>query len=71
MFSADLTVLRKFLKLKGKKRGAWAALSVKYLTLGSSSGRDLRVLGLSLMSGSMPSVKSAWDSLSFLPLPPP
>lgn len=37
------------------------------LSLGFDSGYDLRVVGLSLMSGSVLRVESAWDSLPLLP----
>ena len=40
------------------KRGAWVARLVKSLTLGLSSGRDLRVLGSSPASGSVLCVES-------------
>ena len=39
--------------------GAWMALSVKHLTLDFSSGHDLRVMKLSLGSGSTLSVELA------------
>ena len=46
---------------------------VKPLTLGFSSGHDLNVVRLSLVSGSALDVEPAWDSLSpslSLPLSP-
>ena len=48
----------------GTKRGTWMVQSVQHLTLDFSSGRDLKVVGSSLMSGSELSVESASDSLS-------
>ena len=43
------------------------AQPVEHLTLGVSSGPDLRVTGSSPVSGSMLSVESASDSLSLSP----
>ena len=40
-------------------RGAWVATVGEHLTLGFGSGRDLRVVKLSTMSGSVLSVESA------------
>ena len=46
--------------IKGvSKGGTWVAQVVEHPTLDFSSGHDLRVVGLSPMSGSMLSVKSA------------
>ena len=45
-------------------KGVWVVQSVKHLTLGFSSGRDLRVVRSSPESGSVLSAESAWDSLS-------
>ena len=56
-------------------RGSWVAQSIKHLTLDFSSGHGLRVLGLSLGSGSTLHGEPAWDSCSpspsGSPLPPP
>lgn len=49
--------------------GAWAALSVKHLTLGFSSYCDLRVMRLNPGWGSVLSVDSAGDSCSLCRLP--
>ena len=50
-------------------RGAWVPELVKHPALGFSSGHDLRVMRLSLVSGSTLSVALAWDAFP-LPLPP-
>ena len=47
------------------------AQSVKHLTLGFSSGHDLRVMRLSPVSSSVLGMESAWDSLSLPPSAPP
>ena len=52
--------------LKERFWGAWAAQSVKHLTLDFCSGHDLRVVGLTPTSGFM---DPAYDSLS--PSTPP
>ena len=52
--------------LKFRLWGAWVAQSVKHL---SGSGRDLRVLGSSPMSGSLPSGEAASPSPSALSPP--
>jgi len=44
--------------------GTWVAQSDECLTLDFRSGRDLRVVGLSPLSGSALGMESAWDSLS-------
>ena len=50
-------------------RGAWVAQSVKGSTLGFGSGQDLRVIGLSSMSGSV--LRGEPACRFFLPLPLP
>ena len=47
---------------KVKNWGAWVVQSIKHLTLGFSSGHDLRVVRSSLASGSRISKKSACPS---------
>lgn len=44
-------------------RGTWVTESVTHLILDFSSGYHLRVLGLTLVSGSVLSMESVWDSL--------
>ena len=57
---------------QASKWGAWGAHSIERPTLGSGSGRDLRVVRLSPMSGSALSRESAGDSLPLaMPLPWP
>ena len=48
-------------------KGAWVAQLVKHPTLDFNSGHDLRVLGLSPVSGSRLSMESSGPSLSVLP----
>ena len=52
--------------------GAWVAQSIEHLTLDFSSGHVLTAMRSSPVSGSVLSVKSAWDSLplSLCSLPP-
>ena len=52
---------------KTANRGIWEAQSVECLTLGFSSGHDLRVVRSIPASGSALSRKSAWDSLPASP----
>ena len=47
--------------------GSWGAQLVKGPTLGFSLGHDIRVVGSSLASASMLSIKPAWDSLCLSP----
>ena len=58
MYYFDLTCFKKH-----KGRGAWVAQSVKCLTLGFSSGHDLRVFGIGPHIGlCADSAEPAWDS---------
>ena len=52
-------------KSRGEAKGAWVVQSLKHLTLGFSSGHDLRVVRLNPTSGSMLS-KSLFLSLPLL-----
>ena len=53
------------LKLRGVRRGAWVAQSVKCLTLGFGSGHDLAVRGFEPCNGlCADSMEPARDSLS-------
>ena len=64
-----LKIFKKLNKIKSFKkliRHAWVVQSVRHLTLGFSSGHDLRV-----MLGSQVSAESAWDSLLLSLLPTP
>ena len=59
-------------KIKNRNdRGAWVAPSIKHLTLGLGSGRDLMVCGIEPhIRLCAAGVKPAWDFLSLsLPLP--